>query len=382
MTLARAYLRRRRTQNVITVLGIAVGVMVLITALSLTNGFSRALVDATLRATPQLTLNHYAPPSAPVDEVERRIGRDSDVTAFTPYFADKALLTRPADQGRSAGVDFATIFGVTPRAADVLTLTPRERDLVRSLRPGEIVLGSALAQSVGAFEGDKLRLLNSSQRRGELRVKGLFRTGNFVIDSGYAFVRIETLQKLANTKGITGYQARLRDPDRAPGVGRRLVRGEPMLAIPWQDLNRTLIDQLALQKRVIGFVVFLIVIVAAFGIANVLTLTVFEKTSDIAILRAIGAKRRAIQGAFVLQGLFLGGVGLVLGNVLALLVAAYFTVRPFQLPGDLYFISALPVELRITDVLWVNAVSLATTLLAALLPARRAANIEPARVIR
>lgn len=72
----------------------------------------------------------------------------------------------------------------------------------------------------------------------------------------------------------------------------------------------------------------------------------------------------------------------MLGNLLGLVISAYFTVRPFQLPGDLYFITALPVEVRFTDLLWVNAVGLGTTLLAALIPARRAANVEPARIIR
>lgn len=381
LTLAAAHLKHRRTQNVITVLGVAVGVMVLITALSLTNGFGRALIEATLRATPQLSLSGWAP--GPRDAaLERRIRAAPEVLAFAPYLVDKALLTRPASAGRSASVDFATIFAVTPEEADVLDLRPEERVLLRALKPGEVLLGSALAQSLGAFDGDRLRLLNSRQRRSELQVKGLFRTGNYLIDSGYAFVRLESLQKLQGTQDIAGYQLKLRDPQRAPQVGRQLTAGQPYSAVPWQDFNRTLLDQLALQKRVIGIVVFLIVIVAAFGIANVLTLTVFEKTPEIAILRAVGATRRDILRTFVLEGALLGVAGLLLGNLLGLGLSLYFQLRPFQLPGDLYFISALPVELHGGDFVWVNLLGLGTTLLAALLPARRAAGVEPARVIR
>lgn len=381
LTLAVAHLRHRRTQNLITVLGVAVGVMVLITALSLTNGFSRALIDATLRATPQLSLSRWTPgPRDPA--LEARIAQVAGVSASAPYLVDKGLLTRPASEGRSAGVDFATVFAVTPAQAEVLDLRPEERALLRALRPGEVLLGSALAQSLGAFNGDRLRLLNSQQKRAELRVKGLFRTGNYLIDSGYAFVRLETLQQLQGTRDIAGYQLKLRDPERAPEIGRQLTASLPYSAVPWQDFNRTLIDQLALQKRVIGIVVFLIVIVAAFGIANVLTLTVFEKTPEIAILRAVGATRADILRTFVFEGALLGAAGLLLGNALGLGLSLYFQVRPFALPGDLYFISALPVELRATDFVWVNALGLGTTLLAALLPARRAAGVEPARVIR
>lgn len=380
-TVARAHLARRRTQNVLTVLGIAVGVMVLIAALSLTNGFTRALVDATLRASPHLSLTAYAP-SGRDAELEAELRSDPRVTASVPFVGDKGLLTRPAGEGRAAGVDFATLFGVTPAAAEVLGLRPEEARLLRGLDQGEILLGEALARSVGAFTGDEVRLLNSTQRRASLRVVGVFSTGNFLIDSGYAFTSLGTLQTLQGTSNVTGYQLRLRDPDLAREVGQELTRLRPYASLPWQDLYGTLLDQLALQKRVIAFVVFLIVIVAAFGIANVLTLAVFEKTQEIAILRAIGATRGLITRVFLIEGAVLGLGGLLLGNLLGLGISLYFTVRPFQLPGDLYFITALPVEVRWTDLLWVNAVGLGTTLLAALIPARRAAGVEPARIIR
>lgn len=379
--LARAHLSRRRTQNLLTVLGIAVGVMVLIAALSLTNGFSKALVDATLRASPHLSVNSFvAQPPNPA--LEAAIRADSRVQAFTPFIADKGLLTRPAGQGRDAGVDFATLFGVAPAAAQVLQLPAEQSRLLATLKPGEVLLGSALARSVGAFTGDEVRLLNSQQRRSELKVVGVFTTGNYLIDSAYAFTSLGTLQTLRQTDTITGYQLRLHDPEQARALGDDLTRTVPYSALPWQDIYGTLLDQLALQKKVIAFVVFLIVIVAAFGIANVLTLAVFEKTQEIAILRAIGATRSVITRVFVLEGMVLGLAGLLLGNLLGLGIAAYFTVRPFQLPGDLYFITSLPVEVRASDLLWVNAVGLGTTLLAALIPARRAANVEPGRIIR
>ncbi|MDK2013133.1 MULTISPECIES: ABC transporter permease [unclassified Deinococcus] len=380
-TLARAHLRRRRTQNVLTILGIAVGVMALIAALSLTNGFTRALISATLRASPHLSVTAYTP-SGPSPDLEQAIRADGRVQAFTPFLADKGLLTRPASDGRAAGVDFTTLFGVTRDAARVLDLPPEERLILGTLKDGEVMLGAALARSVGAFSGEEVRLLNSSQRRTTLKIRGVFQTGNYLIDSAYAFTNLKTLQQLQGTTTITGYQLRLHNPDLAPRVGDDLTRTRAYSALPWQSLYGTLLDQLALQKRVIAFVVLLIVVVAAFGIANVLTLAVFEKTQEIAILRAIGATRTLITRVFLIEGLILGFGGLLLGNVLGLAISAYFTVRPFTLPGDLYFITTLPVEVKLTDILAVNAIGLTTTLLAALIPARRAASVEPGRIIR
>ncbi|MBB6097000.1 lipoprotein-releasing system permease protein [Deinobacterium chartae] len=381
LALAFAHLRRRRSQNIITVLGIAIGVMVLTTALSLTNGFSRALIEATLRAVPQLALQAYGGDARRDPSLEARLRQDPEVRAYSAFLADKGLLTRPASDGRPAGVDFATLFGVEPAEAEVLDLPPEQARLLKGLRPGEVLLGAALAGNLGAFEGDRLRLLNSEQRRSELRLKGTFSTGNYLIDSGYAFVRIETLREISS-RTLTGYHLRLAHADLAPEVGARLSVGTEFLPQPWQNFNATLIEQLALQKRVIGIVVFLIVIVAAFGIANVLLLTVFEKTPEIAILRAMGASRRAITATFVLEGFVLGAGGLLLGNALGLGLSYYFKLNPVRLPGDLYFITALPVDIQAADFLWVNAVSLTTTLLAALIPARRASGIQPARIIR
>lgn len=379
--LARAHLSKRRTQNLLTVAGIAVGVAVLIAALSLTNGFTGALIGATLRASPHLMLQPYTP-SGPDAAMEQALQSNAEVEAFAPFLADKALLTRPADQYRDAGTDFSTLFGVGPQAANVLELRPEEGELLRSLGPNEILLGSALARNIGVYPGEHLNLLNSSQQRREMTVKGVFNTGNYLIDSGYAFTSLTTLQDLRQTPTIGGYQVRLRNPEQAPAIGATLTAELPYAPTPWQSLYGTLLEQLNLQKQVIGFVVFLIVVVAAFGIANVMTLAVFEKTQEIAILRAIGATQGTITRTFLLEGLALGLGGLLLGNLLGLAVAAYFTVRPFQIPGDLYFITSLPVEVRLTDLLWVNAVGLVTTLLAALIPARRAAAIEPAKIIR
>lgn len=379
--LARAHLWRRKTQNLLTVLGIAVGVMVLIAALSLTNGFSRALIDATLQASPHLSLNGFVP--GPRDKaLEQELAQTPEVLAYMPFVADKGLFTRPAQNGQNAGVDFATLFGVTPDAAKVLQLRAEEAKVLGGLGHNEVMLGSALSRSVGVFTGDKVYLLNSRQRRVQLTVKGVFHTGNYLIDSGYAFTTLQTLQDIGTPGQITGYQIRLHHPDLAPQVGNRLTKLRPYASLPWQSIYGTLLQQLDLQKQVIGFVVFLIVIVAAFGIANVLTLAVFEKTQEIAILRAIGASRQVITRTFLLEGAVLGVIGLLLGNLLGLGIAAYFTVRPFQLPGDLYFITSLPVEVRWQDLLWVNVVALLTTLIAALIPARRAAHIEPARIIR
>jgi lipoprotein-releasing system permease protein len=397
LLLALAHLRRRRTQNLISVLGVAIGVMVLTAALSLTNGFVKALIDATIKAVPHVTVVPWQPGPggvAPSPKLEARLsgpeGRAQGVTGWGRISVTKGLLTRRASAGRSSGADFVTVFGVEPRReAAALGLAPGEREQLESLPADGALLGFDLAVQVGALRGDTVYLLTptgadvSSLRRRAFRVSGTFRTGNYLIDSNLAFVRLEALQEVRQAPGlISGYHVRLADAERAPLASLELTRGTDFVGQPWQDQNRTLISQLALQKLVISIVLLLLVVVAAFGIVNVLVLTVFEKTPEIAILRAMGASSRTVVLVFLIEGLVLGGMGLVLGDLLGFGLSTYFRVRPVTLPGELYFITALPVEIRASDFLWVSVASLVTTVLAALVPARRAAAVQPARVIR
>lgn len=345
--------------------------MVLTTALSLTNGFTKSLIDSTLSAVPHLTLllnrpGHPPPPQNP------------QIVAATPFYLSKVLLTRPASSGRSAGVDFGILIGVGENATQVYPGLGLE-----NLRPGQMILGSALAANLGAYPQDRLFALSVNQDRYEARLLATFSTGNYLLDSQFVFAPLADVQALLGVgEEIAGYHIRLSDPEQAPAVGRELSAGGDFFAQPWQDLNRTLIEQMALQKQVIGIVVFLIVVVAAIGIANVLVLVVLEKTGDIAILRVLGASRRQVASVFALEGVTLGVTGVILGNLLGFLLSSYFAWRPLSIPGDFYFLSELPVDMRANDFLWASFLGLVTVLVSALLPLLRALRVKPGEILR
>lgn len=386
--LAWRHMRRRGLQSLLTVLGVAVGVMVLITALSLTNGFIDELVTSTLRATPMLSLQSYMAGDLLVEDEELTSGllEHPQVTAVAPFLSGQALIARRASAslGISARQGYTQMLGIDPqRQAQVLDLAILESqaDLIGS---GEgIVLGASLAQQLGVITGDEVVVREISGATASFTVVGTFRVGNELIDAVTSYLSIPALQSFLDVdERITGYHLRLRDATRAQAVGLELAESFGLRPLSWESLFASLVSQLRLQKAVIGVVVFLIVLVAAFGIANVLVLTVAEKTEEIAILRALGASERQVLRVFMLEGLILGGAGTLLGALLGVLVSAYFRFQPFPLPGDLYFITQLPVEVQALDVLWVCAVSLATSVIAGIFPARRASRLDPVAVLR
>ncbi len=362
-----AHLRRRPLETLLSLLGVGVGVAVLLVALALTNGFVDGLVRATLKAYPHLvlfSLKEDPPPLPSHPEVE----------AYAPFAAAKALLVRPAQGERGPGVDFATLVGLGPGGEGLYP------ELGLSLEARGIYLGSALMASLGVFPGERIYALSALEERVELKVLGSFRTGNYLIDSAYAFVDLESLRALAGLKA-QGYQVRLKDPWRAREVGWALA-GEAFFPQAWQDTQRVLLEQMALQKRVLGILIFLIVVVAALGVANLLVLKVVEKTPEIALLRAMGAPGRTVGLVFALEGILLGAGGVVLGNVLGYLLALFLAQRPLDIPGELYFLTHLPVKMQVQDFLVVSGASLLAVVLSALLPLFRALRVRPGVVLR
>ena len=385
--LALRHIRRRPLQSGLTVLGVAVGVMVLVTALSLTNGFVDELIRSTLRATPHITLTSYDAGLIAEDEATLAAIQDHpEVEAAAPFLSVQALVARRADAalGISGRRGYAQLLGIDP----VLEPTVLDLDIIDDqasvLAEGEgLILGATLARSLGVFRGDEILVADIDGRRQTFGVLGTFRVGNELIDSVIGYGSLETLQSYARAEGeISGYHIRVRDPQRAGVVARELSEQHGLFGQSWQNLFGTLIEQLRLQKALISVVVFLIVIVAAMGIANILILTVAEKTEEIAILRAIGASQRQIVAVFTTEGLLLGGGGTLLGVLLGLGLSLYFKFQPFPLPGDLYFITQLPVELQVWDFVWVALLSVATSVIAGVIPARRASGLEPAHILR
>ena len=386
--LALKHIRKRLLQSIITVLGVAVGVMVLVTALSLFNGFISQLLRSTLQATPHITLTALNSSTFKHEQaLLEKIKEHPEVLAVSPYLSTEVMMARRANsqldiEGRQA---FSQILGIDPELeASVLSDLPVLANQTESLKNDQgIVLGSSLAARLGIIPNDDILVNNLTQGRESFKVAGTFRVGNELIDSVLSFVSIPTLQEYLDKPGeVTGYHIRIKDPEQANVIGQELGQMTGLLASSWQNIFSSLIEQLKFQKALTSMVVFLIVLVAAMGIANILILTVAEKTQDIGILRAMGASQGQMMRVFMYEGLLLGGTGTILGVVLGLLIGLYFTLKPFPLPGDLYFITALPVQMQFFDFAWICLVSLATSVIAAIVPAKRASSLDPVSVLR
>jgi lipoprotein-releasing system permease protein len=407
---AARYLRARRRQavvgliTVISVVGVAAGVAALIIALAITNGMRRDLQQRLVGSTAHVQLmrtagdgiSHWQPLMA-------RLGTVPHVKAVAPGLYGQVLISRGA---RSGG---ALIKGIVP--ADEAQVG----NLLESVNEGSaaelapsgavgsagsqlappLVIGHELALTLGAAVGDSLMVtspqgeltpLGLVPRYQKFRVVGIFSSGFYQYDDGYAFMRLADAQRLFSEPDLVSVISfKIDDLYKAAQVGKTIETeaGPGFQTTNWMEQNRELFRAMKLEQDVTFIVLALIVVVAALNILIALTMMVMEKTRDIAVMMSFGVTAEQVRKIFLLQGLLISAVGTVLGLVLGYAVSIVGShYRFISLDASVYSIDYLPFAPRLVDALVVAGVSLGMSLLATIYPSSSAASVLPAEALR
>jgi lipoprotein-releasing system permease protein len=397
---------RQRTRfisfiSVISVVGMALGMMVLITVLSVMNGFQREIRTRILGVASHVQISAGEKTLEGWQEIARQASRHEQVLATAPYINAQALLTH------GSAVRGAFIRGILPeqeeRVADFARHMRSGR--LEALRPDEfgIILGVHLARSLGVVVGEKVVLVAPQgqvtpagilPRLKQFTVVGIFNVDHFEYDSGLALVQLGDAQKLFRYgDGVSGVRLKLKDLFRSGAVSRELARAipQPVFISDWTMQHANLLRAIQIEKRMMFLIIFLIIAVAAFNIVSSLVMAVKDKQADIAILRTLGASPGSITGIFMIQGTMIGVFGTVLGvtsgvllalnvDTVVLFVENLFGFKFFA--KDVYLISDLPSELQWPDVVITAVASFALSLAATIYPSYRAAKVNPAAALR
>jgi len=399
------YTRAKRRNHFISfisltsMLGMILGVAVLILVLSVMNGFDRELRERILGMVPHATIqadgvmNNW--------QVAAQLAeQDASVAAVAPFIQGQVMLTH------AGAVQGALINAVSPEAEARVSII-RDHMVVgelESLKAGEfgIILGDILARQLRAAIGSKVTVVMPEAsaspvgvlpRLKRFTVTGVFKVGA-QLDGSLALIHLSDGAKLYRLgDGVHGIRLKLHDLFEAGPVAWRIASQLPSgyWASDWTRTQGNLFQAIKLEKTMIGLLLLMIVAVAAFNIISTLVMVVTDKRSDIAILRTMGASPRTIMLSFMVQGAVIGVfgtlVGAVLGIVLALsvsdVVAWFEQLLGVQiLSADVYFISYIPSQLRLDDVLIVCGSGLLLSFLATLYPSMRAAKVQPAEALR
>jgi lipoprotein-releasing system permease protein len=403
--IARRYLRAKRKQVVISVItlisvvGVAAGVMALVIALAINNGFSRTLERSLLGATAPVSILQKENGGEGIsgwENIAQKVARLPHVTSASPGLYDGGYLSGPVN-GSGVEIKGIQVDAKTPPPDALLHLKSGSLDALHS-EPGElpgIILGSRLAQTVGAVVGKPVQLIVPNREITpfgmqpgyvRLRVAGVFESGFFDFDMYWAFMSLQDTQKaFALDDVVNSIELKLDDIYQASSVAAAAeqVIGKDLGATTWEEQNRQLRNALRMERVVTAVTIFLIQIVAALNILIALMMMVMEKHRDIAILMSMGARVRQIRNIFVYEGAMIGGVGTSIGLVLGYSLS-YFANRYRWLPLDaqVYSLSFVPFEPRWTDGVWIAAAAVIVSLVATLYPAYSATRIDPVEALR
>ena len=418
--LALRYLKPKRTFlsiiTLVSILGVTLGIMVLILVISVMTGFEQELrrkvigFDAHIVITNQSVMEGWS-------ETMAMCQKQPNVTAIAPFVQGPVIVE--FENRRLA----PKIRGVDPELEEkVVSVGEFIIEGAYDLEGDKTVLGSELARTLGAGVGDKVTVyspgnfneilaeLERIEKEGgkaadagalrqmilpkELEVTGIFESGRYMYDSEFLIVPLHIGQELYSLgNAIHGLALRTSDPYIAPEVRESLNQKltPPEFALTWIDLNKQIFDAIRMERNVMFFLLMFIVLVAAFGIMNTLITVTVQKTREIGVMKALGARTHQIIGVFLAQGMVVGVFGTITGLALGISVVQYRnevsqwlanTLHVEIFPRSVYQFSEIPAQVVPSDVAIICVSAFFICSLAALIPAWFAARLDPVKALR
>jgi lipoprotein-releasing system permease protein len=409
LRIGRRYLRSSGNRflsfiSLMSMLGVSIGVAVLIVVLSVMNGFETELRSRILSVTSHATLTAFGAGLEDWRSLRERALANPGVAAVAPFVEGEALAISDRDDGASSAV---TVRGVDPELeAQVSSIGQRmQRGSLESLAPGafRVLLGSEVAKRLGVNEGDTVVLAVAQgnvtpagvvPRMRRFTVSGVFYSGMYEIDNGLALVdRSDAARLFRVPTEATGLRLAVRDPMMAPSVARAVAEelGGGLWVDDWTHRHANFFRSIELTKRMMFFILLLVVAVAAFNIISTLVMAVKDKQPDIAILRTFGARPSSILAVFTTQGTVIGILGTLGGVALGALLSVNLErlvhgleqlLGTHFMDASVYLMSDLPARVLPGDVALIAATAFALCCVSTLYPAWRAARTQPARALR
>ena len=388
--------------SLISLLGITLGMTALITVMSVMNGFQEEIRTRILGVASHIQISGVNEKLSAWQGVASEAIKHPQVEAAAPYVSAQGMVSF------NQVVRGVLVRGVLPskeeKVADFSQMMISGE--LNNLVSGEfgIVVGAELAQSLGASKGDKIVLISPQgqmtpvgilPRLKQFTITGIFKAGHFEYDSTLVLIHMADAQKLyrmENTQ-VSGVRLKLQDLFQSKQVVQELL---PMISdttfiSDWTSQHANYFRAIQIEKRMLSLILALLILVAAFNIVSTLVMAVTDKQSDIAILRTLGASPRSIMKIFIIQGTLIGFLGTILGvlggvllafNVDSVIASIEYLFNVQFLSREVYYISEVPSDPHLIDIVTVAILSFGLTILATIYPSYRASKVNPAEALR
>ncbi len=402
------YTRAKRRNHFISfisfasMIGIALGVMVLITVLSVMNGFDYQIRTQFFALAPEVTVLSENPITDNWQQTNQQIEKISGITGSAPYVSGKGLIIQGSE------INGVEVFGILPQQERKVSKLYQKvvSGSLNSLVAGKynIVIGGALADRLNAKVGDKINIFTPQPnvtlagifpRSRQFTVSGIFTASSGLgISGGVVFINLYDAAKLFPGRTSTsGFHVKLNNLYQADPISLKIQHAlqSSFIVTNWTRQYGTFFKALSMEKTMLFVILLFIVGIAAFNLVSTLVMVVNDKRADIAILRTLGASPGTIMATFIIQGAVVGMIGTLIGLVFGLILALNVTdlynwiVNTFNvrlIPSSVYFIDFLPSRIQLSDIVTVCVIAFGLSLIATIYPASIAFRTQPAEALR
>lgn len=381
--IAKKHILERKRQSIIAILGVAIGVTVLTVSIGIANGLDKNMVDSILSISSHVVATKDGEAIDDYRELQTQIESIKGIKGAVPQISTQGILKYSG--GFGSYVSGVKINGLDFDDAKIAMNLDKKiiAGTMDIKKPTEFLIGKELFNQLGAKLGDRITVVSADNREMHLTIAGVFQSGYYEYDTSMIIVPLRAVQILSYTGDtVTSLEVFLDDVYSADKAAGQIQIKTNMSTRTWGDLNRNLLAALSLEKTVMILVFSLIVIIAGFVVWVILNMLVKEKTRDIGIMRSMGFSRKNIMKIFMIEGLFLGSLGILVGLSISGGILLYVKDNAINQITNIYYLNKIPVEITSKEILVIVIANVIIIFLSSIFPAYKAAKLEVVEALK
>lgn len=374
--IAKKQIFEHKKQSFIGIIGIAIGIAVLVVSLGISNGLSKNMIDSVLSLSSHITMTNYGDIKNPKQYTDKLVGI-KEIKGVVPKVKSQSLIRYSGVFGeyvsgvKIEGIDFDS-------GASVLELDKKiVKGKIDKKNLKGVLIGNELFKQLGAKVGDKITVVSAQNKELPLTIAGAFQSGFYDYDLSLIILPLKTAQYLTERDdSVSTIDIFLKNPYSADKILNTLEKKTKLYGRSWGDMNQNLLKAIALEKAVMVIGFSMIILIAVFVVWIILNTMIREKRKYIGIMRSMGISNKSIVKIFLFQGVTIGIIGIILGVIISLLILWY--IKTYSLPyiSNIYYLTKLPVEISVDEILKVVAFNLILIVISSIFPAYRAGKLK------
>jgi lipoprotein-releasing system permease protein len=379
---AKKHITERKRQSLISIFGVALGVIVLTVSIGIANGLNKNLIDNILSVSSHIFIANYGRIEN-YDELKEKIEQIPGVKGVVPTIETQGIVKHNGPYG---------VYAAGTRIEGYqLKSVIKAMDLDKKIVEGEIktdqidgiLIGKELYKIIGGQIGDEIIIISSENREISFKLTGVFQSGYYDYDVNMVILPLEAAQYLMQSGDVVNkIDIMLDNPYKANEIRDKIVEITEMNAKTWGELNKNLLAALSLEKTVMILVFSLIVIIAGFVVWVTLNMLVREKIKDIGIMRAMGFSKGSIMEIFLFQGIILGSIGIIVGLLVSFGILWYLKNNTLDIISSIYYLTKIPIEISAVEILYISIANIVVIFISSIFPAYRASKMDTVEALR